>query len=234
MQRIKKAFPNSFVLFKPRDIVSGDFYYFNTLDQYQILAAVDCTGHGVPGAFMSLIGNDLLNNIVNAQGIWQPDLILNSLHQQVRMALKQDKTDNRDGMDISIIAIDTTNQQLHFASAKGSLIYFQNGQMQQVKGDKLPVGGEQREDKREFTPHRIDISSPTTFYLFSDGYADQFGGPNGKKFMVTQFRELLTEIHMHPMPFQQKKLEESLENWMNDGGQIHRQLDDILVMGIKV
>ncbi|OJJ17061.1 hypothetical protein BKI52_30565 [marine bacterium AO1-C] len=234
VQRLKKNFPNSFVIFKPRDIVSGDFYYFNTLDQYQILAAVDCTGHGVPGAFMSLIGNDLLNHIISERKIWQPDLILNELHVQVRTALKQDKSDNRDGMDISLVVIDSASKTLHFASAKGSLIYFQDHHMQQIKGDKLPIGGEQRENKREFTAHQVDISQPTTFYLFSDGYADQFGGPQGKKFMVTQFRQLLAEMHQHPMPFQQKILEETLENWMQGGGQIHRQLDDILVMGVQL
>ena len=234
VQRIKKDFPNSFVLFKPRDIVSGDFYYFNTVDRYQVLAAVDCTGHGVPGAFMSLIGNDLLNHIVSERKIWQPDVILNELHQQIRTALKQDRSDNRDGMDISLVVIDKTNQILHFASAKGSLIYFQDHHMQQIKGDKLPIGGEQREQTRKFTSHQVDISKPTTFYLFSDGYADQFGGPRGKKFMVTQFRQLLAEIHAHPMPFQQKTLEETLQHWMQGGGQTHRQLDDILVMGVKL
>ncbi|HAS42931.1 MAG TPA: hypothetical protein DCS93_20795 [Microscillaceae bacterium] len=234
IQRIKKAFPQSFVFFKPRDIVSGDFYYFNTLNQYHVLAAVDCTGHGVPGAFMSLIGNDLLNHIINERKIWQPDLILNELHQQVRTSLKQDRSDNRDGMDLSLVVIDASNHTLHFASAKGSLIYFQEHQMHQIKGDKLPIGGEQRESKREFTAHTVDLSKPTTFYLFSDGYADQFGGPNGKKFMITQFRQLLAEIHHHPMNIQQKKLEETLEDWMQGRGQIHRQLDDILVMGVKV
>jgi ligand-binding sensor domain-containing protein/serine phosphatase RsbU (regulator of sigma subunit) len=229
---IKKELPQSFVFFKPRDIVSGDFYWFTASDTHIVLAAVDCTGHGVPGAFMSLIGNDLLNHIVTVQKIWEPAAILSQLHLQVRESLKQERTNNRDGMDMSVVVIDKSAQTLHFAGAKNSLVYFQQGELFKIKGDKMPIGGEQREQERQFTSHQISLATPTTFYLFSDGFQDQFGGQNGKKFMVPRFRELLQKIHQEPIDRQANLLEASLQEWMKGTGQEYKQLDDILVIGV--
>lgn len=253
-QVIQETFSQHFILFKPRDVVSGDFYWYGKSEmapifeekqttsgrqrifkgfssEKYIIAAVDCTGHGVPGAFMSLIGNNLLNAIINERGVYQVDEILNILHQEIRRILKQEKTDNIDGMDISIACIDFENQQLEFAGAKNPLIYIQEGKLHQVKGDIIGIGGERGTNVQEsFTLNVIDISKPTTFYLFSDGYQDQFGGKRGKKFMTKRFRELLFEIHKKPMHEQKMILEETLTNWMGK----EEQVDDILVIGVSV
>ncbi|OJJ18882.1 hypothetical protein BKI52_25270 [marine bacterium AO1-C] len=226
--------PTHFIFFKPRDVVSGDFYWLSKINQKVILAVADCTGHGVPGAFMSMVGNDLLNNIVKDKKVDQPHLILNQLHKEVRQALHQDETNNRDGMDITLVSIDTTNKKLEFAGAKNPLIYVQNGQLNQIKGDQMSIGGEQLEGERIFTPHEIDITPPTTFYLFSDGFQDQFGGPKGRKFLTHRFRELLFEIHDQEMAAQHTTLEQTLNDWMNYKEQQLGQIDDILVVGVKV
>lgn len=227
---IKRAFPKSFVLFKPRDIVSGDFYWFNQKGGITFLAALDCTGHGVPGAFMSMIGNELLNEAVNRVGLKEPNQILRHMHKGVRKDLRQYETDNRDGMDMVICTINKAEKKLKFAGANNPIIYMQDGEMHVIKGDRLPVGGEQRELDRQYTQHVIDISKPTTFYLFSDGYPDQFGGRDGKKFMAKKFRKLLYAIHDRPMDEQKEIMETTLSKWMNG----YRQIDDILVMGVKL
>ena len=239
-----KTLPESMVMFKPRDVVSGDFYWFANVgtqvdnDTKTVLAAVDCTGHGVPGAFMSMAGDAYLNQIVKQQGITEPGQVLTALHRNIRLALKQETTGNRDGMDISLVTIDKQKQTIQFAGAKNPLIYIQDGELHLIKGDKYPVGGEQREGERSFTTHTIPVNpeKPITFYLFSDGFQDQFGGEEGKKFMVSQFRELLLSIHHLPMVLQKARLEQTFESWLEakqpDGK--HEQVDDVLVMGFKV
>jgi serine phosphatase RsbU (regulator of sigma subunit) len=231
-ENIQQYLPESFVLFKPRDIVSGDFYYFstNTTNHKMVLAAVDCTGHGVPGAFMSLIGNDILNGIVEQEGITKADIVLNKLHRGVRNSLNQYNSSNRDGMDISLCVIDKQANTVEFAGAMNSLVYIQNGELKRLIGDKVPIGGEQREVNRKFYSHTIDISIPTTLYLYSDGYQDQFGGKDNRKFMAPRFRELLHSIHQKPMTEQKTMLESTLDNWQQD----NEQLDDILVIGVQV
>ncbi|WP_299455982.1 SpoIIE family protein phosphatase [uncultured Microscilla sp.] len=230
---IMQAFlPNIFVLFKPRDIVSGDFYYFaaNADKSKCVLAAIDCTGHGVPGAFMSLIGNDILNSIIEQEGIIDANLILDKLHTGVYTSLRQDSNSNRDGMDISLCVIDKATQTLQFAGAMSSLVYVQNGELKRLVGDKMPIGGEQRERNRQFQKQVLDISIPTTLYLYSDGYQDQFGGEHNRKFMAPRFRELLYSIHQTPVTEQKKVLESTLKHWKQNND----QLDDILVIGVKV
>jgi serine phosphatase RsbU (regulator of sigma subunit) len=240
-EEIKRVLPKSFILFKPRDIVSGDFYWFveanyknkdftNILGQKIIITAADCTGHGVPGALMSMIGNELLNIIVLQQKITEADQILNELHEGIRYALHQEATLNQDGMDIALCVIDKENKLVEYAGAKNPLIYVQKNEVVQIKGDKMPIGGRQIEEKREFTKHSIPISSPTTFYLFSDGYQDQIGGVNEKKFMIKNFRELLQQIHLNPFEEQKTILDDTFENWK---GQMF-QLDDVLVIGFSV
>jgi len=229
-KKIKQLLPNSFVFFQPRDIVSGDFYYLEEVHGKIILAAIDCTGHGVPGAFMSLIGNDLLTEIVKNKGITQPSQILESLHIGIRQLLKQEDTDNHDGMDMSLVVIDSDHQNLEFAGAINPLIYIQNNELKIIKGDKSPIGGEQIEINRVFTSHRIVLDHPTTFYLFSDGFQDQFGGPANKKFMRTRFYELLLENHQLPLEQQKNSLMEALEKWQDT----EPQTDDVLVIGLKI
>jgi serine phosphatase RsbU (regulator of sigma subunit) len=239
IDQIKKVLPQSFVFFRPRDIVSGDFYWFNSKSHRAIISAVDCTGHGVPGAFLSMIGNELLNKIVIFKGISEPDKILNQLNLEVRHTLKQKETENEDGMDIGLVAIHQVppemeelfgKPRLEFAGARSSLIYIQHNELFEIKGDKVPIGGFLYEEDHIFTKHIVDLSTPTIFYVFSDGYQDQFGGKDKRKFMVPRFRKLLFEIHHKPMDEQQKIIEETLMDWMGDG----RQMDDILIIGVKI
>ncbi len=233
--KIAEQLPESFVLFKPRDIVSGDFYWYAKQDGKIIITAVDCTGHGVPGAFVSMVGNSYLNQIVKANGITDADEILNRLHFNVRKALKQDVegTKNNDGMDMALCVIDKENKTVEFAGAKNPLIYLQNEELTLIKSDKHPIGGQQREDERRFTKHIIDVSQPTTFYLFSDGYQDQVGGRAGRKYMTKRFRKLLQHLHTKPMSVQKDKLDVELQEWMSTGKD-HEQIDDILVIGFKI
>jgi CheY-like chemotaxis protein len=225
---LKAAFPDSFVFFHPRDIVSGDFYWFAEKNEKFIVAGVDCTGHGVPGAFMSLIGNDLLNVIVSARGITSPDVILNELHLSVRKSLRQEENRSRDGMDLSVCVFDFKNQKLEFAGAKSPLIFFKNGEMHFIKGDSASVGGVQKEEKRVFTKHTLPLERGSVFYLFSDGFQDQFG-TEGQKFMSKRFRKLLQDIHQLPCPEQQELLEKTFFEWKGNKPQI----DDVLVLGLK-
>ncbi|HAS47642.1 MAG TPA: hypothetical protein DCS93_44605, partial [Microscillaceae bacterium] len=179
IQDIQKSLPKSFVLFKPRNQVSGDFYWYTQTSPSPkaniILIVMDCTGHGVPGALISMIGESLLKQIVLKEKVHAPHQILHRLHQEIRLTLRQNESNNRDGMDMGIVRINLEDQTLHYAGAHNHLIYFQEEEMHQVKGDLYSIGGEQREIERMFTNHTIDISRPTTFYLFSDGYQDQFG-----------------------------------------------------------
>ncbi|MCE9501963.1 MAG: SpoIIE family protein phosphatase, partial [Leptospira sp.] len=235
---IQWALPESFILFKPRDVVSGDFYWFlekkistgSSEETIVVLAAADCTGHGVPGAFMSMIGNSLLNDIVNARGIIQPDEILNQLHKGVRFSLNQDMTDSRDGMDVALCTIFRDRNYLKYAGAMNSLYYIQNGELTEIKADRRSIGGSQKEDQRIFTRHVIEIARPTTLYLTTDGYLDQFSGTDHRKFMSKRFKELLLEIHKLPMSEQKVLFDTKINNWMKGCDQI----DDILVIGVKL
>jgi serine phosphatase RsbU (regulator of sigma subunit) len=227
--------PEHFILWKPRDIVSGDFYWFAEKEGKIILAAIDCTGHGVPGAFVSMLGDSLLNQIVHDKGIIEADKILNELHLGVKTNLNQHQNQNRDGMDIALCVIDPHHKKMEYAGANNPLYYIQNQELTQVKADKFGIGGyEIKTDNRErlFTKHTIDISEPTQIYLFSDGYQDQFGGEKDSKFMVKRFRELLFEIHNQPLPTQEYILNNTIEEWMNVAKA--RQIDDILVIGAKL
>jgi serine phosphatase RsbU (regulator of sigma subunit) len=229
--KIHNIFPESFIFFKPRDIVSGDFYWYHQIDEYRsIVAAADCTGHGVPGAFMSIAGNAYLNQIVVFQGITSPDKVLDELHNTIKTNLKQEETENKDGMDITICLVDRQKKILEFAGAKNPLIYIQDNQLHYVKGDRMPIGGHQRDEDQVFTKHTISIDRPTVFYLFSDGYQDQFGGSQNKKFMTKRLRELLFDLHTCPMDEQHNKLEQTLDQWMEGVDQI----DDVLVIGVKI
>ena len=231
LQQIKKYIPEIFVFFRPRDLVSGDFYWFMELDENRyIITAVDCTGHGVPGAFMSMLGVEFFNTIVNLKKIHRADLILNELHKDVRAALKQQESENRDGMDLALVLVDKKRQIMEFAGAKNPLVYIQNNEVFSIKGDKSPIGGSQLEEERIFTLNEVDISIPTKVFLFSDGFQDQFGGENGKKYMIKNLRQLYLDIHSHPFDVQEKKLEEEFTNWKGQG---YKQVDDVLVIGFK-
>jgi serine phosphatase RsbU (regulator of sigma subunit) len=229
--KIKTHLSDFFVFFSPRDIVSGDFYWFTHHNGKTVIAAVDCTGHGVPGAFMSMLANVLLNQIINIEGILEADEILNHLHQRVRLALKQAETHNRDGMDLALCVYDSRNKTLSFAGAKNPLIYIQNNEIFEIKGDRYPIGGEQKETERFYSRHSFSIENSTCVYLFSDGFPDQFGGPENKKFLGKRLRELFLEIHHLPFSEQHEKLRQTFEEWKGEG---RKQMDDVLVIGFKI
>ncbi len=229
-QTISKFLPEHFILFKPRDIVSGDFYWFAEKNGKIIIAAVDCTGHGVPGAFMSMIGYEILNTIVINHGITDPAEILTLQNKYIRTALKQDTTDNQDGMDMALCVISEDRKTVEFAGAKNPLIYIKDNKLYKVKGNRQSIGGYQYKAIAEFTKHVIEVESPMWFYIFSDGYQDQFGDNPPRKFMAKYFYDLLFKIHKLPMDEQLKMLDETIVKWQNG----HSQTDDILVIGFKL
>jgi len=234
MLAIQTALPESFIFYKPRDIVSGDFYWFNQSEGgKKVIAAVDCTGHGVPGAFMSMVGNDILNETVTEKHITTPSKILERLHKGIVKALKQNTTENRDGMDIALLCIDKETKMVEFAGANNPVVYIQDKQLYEIRGDKMPIGGtwQKNETSRIFTNQEIKVDKPTVFYIFSDGFQDQFGGEYDKKFMKGNFKKLLLEIHQKPFSEQEKILNKTFEDWKGSSG---NQVDDVMVIGFRL
>jgi serine phosphatase RsbU (regulator of sigma subunit) len=227
---VKHFFPESFILFKPKDIVSGDFYWLNQKGNRILVAAVDCTGHGVPGAFMSIVGNNMLNQVVKDFDIRDAGDVLNRLNKLAAATISQKAEDGavRDGMDLSLCMIDPHTLTMDFAGANNPLYYFRNGEYKEVKADKFPIGY-YSEEAKSFTNKKLQFQKGDTCYIFSDGYSDQFGGPKGKKFMVNQFRNLLNRIHKLPMDQQKEVLNQTIETWR--GGL--EQVDDMLVIGFR-
>jgi two-component system, sensor histidine kinase LadS len=259
---IAKALPEHFIFFRPRDVVSGDFYWFaNLSNKITVIVAADCTGHGVPGAFMSMIGNELLNEIVKTEQITEANQILTDLHTGVLRVLQQEETDNRDGMDLALCVIRQGEKEektvlIDYAGANNPLYFVQFGEgkadnhFTEVKADKMPIGGTQYENSR-FTKKEIlvntntlkplfieqvienqaiNVCANTTFYLFSDGYQDQFGGEKNKKFMVKKLKELLTSLAHLEMEQQKELLAATLNEWQGK----YQQVDDILMIGFRV
>ncbi len=222
-------FKDTFILFKPKDIVSGDFYWLHVQDNMEFLAAVDCTGHGVPGAFMSIIGYNLLNKIIKEQNIYKPSEILNSMNKELILSLqRQDEVGAiQDGMDIALICYHKDTQELEFAGALNPLYIIRNGELEEGKADRFSIGRASLEMEKQFTNHSYKIIPGDTIFLFSDGYADQFGGESGKKFKAKPMKELLLAVQDQPMEIQKVILENTIEAWR---GEIH-QVDDILVIG---
>ena len=226
---IKKHLPDSFVLFKPKDIVSGDFYWSAIKGDIGMISAIDCTGHGVPGAFMSMIGNQLLTEIVNEKGITKPSEVLKQLHAGVIRSLHQkDSKSSRDGMDIAFCTINHKTLELQFAGAHNPFYLIRNGELREIKGDRLFIGDERFGD--DYTNHVIQLKKGDVYYLASDGFADQFGGLKGQKFYSSRFKELLIEIHKEDMSEQKEHLDKVIIEWMGKGSQV----DDILVIGVRV
>jgi ligand-binding sensor domain-containing protein/serine phosphatase RsbU (regulator of sigma subunit) len=218
-----------FVLFKPKDIVSGDFYWVLEDETREYIAAVDCTGHGVPGAFMSIIGYNSLNKIVREYGITKPSEILNYLNGEVSKALhhKSDGTVVNDGMDIALVCYHKDRHLLEFAGAFNPVYIIHDGELTEIRGNRFSIGRSVVENNF-FNNHEVTVKPGDIIYLFSDGYVDQFGGPDGKKFKPRTFKELLTSIHLKPLEDQQNILNDTIEEWM---GSEYDQIDDILVMG---
>ena len=220
-----------FLIFRPRDIVSGDFYWMTRKNGKVVMAASDCTGHGVPGAFMSMLGVSYLNDIVNVAGITQPNLILNDLRQRIKSTLSQTGRINEanDGMDIAVCVFDTRGKNLQFAGAYNPLYLIRDGKLTEYKPDKMPVGIHIIE-KDSFTLHKIKLIPGDKFYILSDGFADQFGGPMGKKFKVKPLKDLLLRTSSKSMDEQKKEIENTLDKWQS----AHDQVDDILVIGFSL
>jgi serine phosphatase RsbU (regulator of sigma subunit) len=218
-----------FVLYKPRDIVSGDFYWVAKIDGQQMVIAADCTGHGVPGAFMSMLGVSLLNEIILNKRIIQPDQVLNVLREYIIQSLKQvvQTSGIKDGMDMCVCLIDFKKNKMQFAGANNPLWIFADGQLNEIKGDKMPVAI--HDNMPPFTNHVVDIKKGDTFYIFSDGYADQFGGPQQKKILNKNFKMLLLKVQNLPMLEQGAKIDEFFEDWRKE----LEQIDDVCVIGIR-
>ncbi|MEW6469816.1 MAG: SpoIIE family protein phosphatase [Bacteroidota bacterium] len=246
---LKKLAPDSFIFFKPRDIVSGDFYWFThfTLTgditnsdrsrtaagtDLLVVAAADCTGHGVPGAFMSIIGNTLLNQTINNPDITSPAQALDHVNEELKKMLsqKKDEAPIRDGMDISLCVIDFQNKRLNYAGANNPLFIVRGKAVIELKADKQPITASSEIEARPFTDQTFDLQAGDSIYLFTDGYADQFGGPKGKKFMYKRFEETLINMQDNTMEEQKGILYYTFENWRGNLAQV----DDVLVIGIRV
>ncbi len=237
-ETFSKYLPDSFVYYQPRDIVSGDFYWISHRNYKTIVVAGDCTGHGIPGAFMSMVGNVLLNEIVNLRGIDSPEKILEELHKGVQMSLRQKESKNNDGMDIAICVIHNQEDddimdlyKVEYAGANNPLYYFKNAKLIEIKANMLAIGGvNYYTEETGFSKHTIYMDKGTVFYMFSDGYQDQFGGERNSRFMSKRFKQLLQDIHQKDMKEQQKILEDTIQDWIKNT----RQIDDMLVMGIRI
>ncbi len=240
-----KYFKDHFIFYKPKETVSGDFYWISEIKEQKpslfkatdsdhqkiVVAVVDCTGHGVPGAFMSMLGDAYLNQIINIQHIYQSEKILEELHKSIRITLQQEETENNDGMDVALCIIDKKNRTLEYAGAKNPLVYIQNGVLTRIHGDLMSIGGLQREKVRLFAKHTIDITVQTYVYLYSDGYQDQFGGQYGRKFMAKPFRDILFKNHFKPFAEQKEILAKELKSW---SGKNYSQMDDITIVGFTL
>ncbi|TAF68272.1 MAG: tetratricopeptide repeat protein [Cytophagales bacterium] len=229
-EQLQTILETHFILFKPRDIVSGDIYWATKYQSQILLAVIDCTGHGVPGAFMSMIAHEMLNEIVLVKKVFSPAEILRELHENIRKTLKQEANQNRDGMDVSFIRIDETNQTLSYAGARSTMYYVKNGHLEEIKPNKYPVGGEQMEKTRLFDEHTLPYNEPIWVYLTTDGYQDQFGGEKNRKITKRVLKQNLEQIHSLPPNEQKQHLEQYLKNWQGR----EPQIDDILMIGLKL
>ena len=231
-EKIQAALPEHFILFRPKDIVSGDYYWFAETENSVVITAADCTGHGVPGAFMSMIGSQILTEIV-VEGITSPEQILTNQNRRIRKALKQDTTANQDGMDMALCTIDKKTHLVEYSGAKNQLVVIQNNELTEYKADKQSIGGQQLYgDDFQYKKVAIQPDGNTWFYMFSDGYKDQFGGENNTKFLIKNLRALFMQIHNEPPAKQREILNDTIEKWIKDGNT--EQTDDIIIIGFKL
>lgn len=225
---IKEKLPNTFVLYKPKDIVAGDFYWMEEINDTILLAAADCTGHGVPGAMVSVVCSNALNRAVNEFHIIDTGEILDKVSNLVIETFEKSAADVKDGMDISLLSINKRTKQIQWSGANNPLWFTDNDEMSEIKADKQPIG--KSDQRKSFITHSIEYVQNRTFYLFTDGYADQFGGPNGKKFKYKQFKEILLEIANNESNTQQIKLDATFEKWKGE----LEQVDDVCIISIKI
>jgi serine phosphatase RsbU (regulator of sigma subunit) len=231
LSSLESKLDDHFILYLPRDIVSGDYYWYTMIDNQSVIIAADCTGHGVPGAFMSMLGVSFLNEIVIKNKITKPSEILNMLRKYVVESLHQTGKEGeaQDGMDMAVVKIDHSRFTAEYAGAYNPLFFFRDDEFQEIRADKMPIGIHSLKSD-DFTNHELNLQKGDTLYLFSDGYMDQFGGPKGKKFMAGQFKSLLQKIHKEKFAYQAEILINTFDDWK---GNIE-QIDDILVIGLKM
>jgi len=227
---IESMLPEHFIFFKPKDIVSGDYYWMTQIENKTIVAVADCTGHGVPGAFMSMLGISILNQYVNDKSIPPANIILDQLREQIKKSLRQKdfNSETRDGMDMALVIFDFEHQKLEFAGANNPLIIIRNNELIKLEADKMPVGVHVI-DNQLFRLTEFDIMKNDCFYAFSDGFVDQIGGENSRKFLSRNFTDLLLKIHIQPMAEQKIILQQTFQKWQG----VNQQIDDILVLGIR-
>ncbi len=227
----QEILPEHFILFRPRDIVSGDFYWMTKKDNSLVVIAADCTGHGVPGAFMSMLGVSFLNEIVNRHDVDSAGEILTQLRADVKKTLGQEGKEGeaKDGMDIALCIVDLENMKMQYAGAYNPMYLYRNNELLETKADRMPIGIYVKE-KESFTNNEIELQKGDVFYIFSDGFQDQFGGEDGQKFKTKNFKQLLLDIHQKPMAEQREILDTTIDKWRGEW----EQVDDIIVMGIKV
>lgn len=229
---VSQLIPNSFVIYWPKDIVSGDFYWIKEVNGKVVIASVDCTGHGVPGAFMSMIGNTLMNQIIIEEGIISPKDILKRLDEEIKAALKQDDANpfgNQDGMDMSICVIDHNDMKMIYAGAMNPIYRVSKNRVELLDVSKIGVGG-MKFAKIDYEESIVDLAPGESIYMMSDGYMDQFGGEINEKFNLPRFKSLLAKVHDQPMKDQKYTFEKTIKDWQGQ----HEQTDDILVIGIKI
>ncbi len=229
---ISEHLDNYFIFYLPKDIVSGDFYWVHEVDGLFMIAAIDCTGHGVPGAFMSIVGFNQLNYVVTVKKARSASKILDELNQGVITTLNENTGENsiKDGMDMALCVLDLNTCKAEFAGANNPLVLIRNNEVTRYKGDRFPIGAYEGQEQQSFANNLIDLKPNDCLYLFSDGYPDQFGGLDGKKFMYKRFEQLLLEIHAKPMEEQKEILNKKLLKWKGSNDQV----DDILVIGIRI
>ncbi|MCE3280569.1 MAG: protein serine/threonine phosphatase [Bacteroidetes bacterium] len=228
---IDSILPEHFLLYQPKDIVSGDFYWVSGHGNKFVVAAIDCTGHGVPGALLSIVGHNAIAKTVNEMNITKPNDILISMNSIIKKILHQDaNSDIRDGMDMALCTFDKATNTLEYSGANNPIYIITEGQMKVVKATKLTIGSIQEEVKYLPEHHSIPLKKGDCFYIFSDGYADQFGGADNKKFKTSRMQDLLLSINNKPMPEQKTLIHKAFADWKGN----NEQVDDVLVIGIRV
>ncbi len=232
---IKEHLSESFVLYKPQHIVAGDFYWMEDLEDLVIYAAADCTGHGVPGAMVSVVCNNALERSVREYGLIEPGKILDKTRELVIQRFEKSEKERKDGMDIALCSLNKKTLELQYSGANNPLYLIRNNELLETKADKQPVGVS--DVLKPFTNHKVQLNKGDLIYTFSDGFADQFGGEKGKKFMSKNLKNLLIESSSKPMEKQKELLNNAIENWMSykdSNGKTHEQIDDILIFGVKI
>jgi serine phosphatase RsbU (regulator of sigma subunit) len=227
----RKSFSDYFIIFNPRDIVSGDFYWIGEDEKHIFFTVADCTGHGVPGAFMSSLGISTLDEIITNNSDLKANAVLNILREKIKTSLHQTgkQGEATDGMDVAFCILHKNRKTLEFSGAYNSLLLFQGGELREYRADRMPIGIYYGE-KETFTNYVIDIQKGDTIYLFSDGFADQFGGPKGSKYMKYNLKNLLAEIYFKPMAEQRVILESEFAKWKGRASQI----DDVTILGVRI